>query len=151
MMPFDSYPGGGLTPLGKPKKRDNCRHGYGLELQQLTRQTCCAYCGMDLVQDYDHWLLLSVDHDVPRGQAILLGVGIDLYEDFINLVVCCTGCNGYGNRYAVVSDPVQSWGVDAFIALRDRVFAERTVSIASRRAAEQLFFRSAPWAAPSAT
>lgn len=151
MMPFDSYPVLGLTPLGKPKNGANCRHGYGLELQRLTGQTRCAYCQMDLVQDYDHWLLSSRDHVVPRGQAIKLGVGIDLYEDFINLVLCCTGCNGFGNRYAVISDPMEMWGIDAFIVLRDHVFAERTASIALRRAIERAFFQSAPWIDPSST
>jgi hypothetical protein len=82
MNPFDSYPAGGRSPLGRPKRTDNCRYGYGLELQRKTGQTCCAYCGVSLVDDYDHGLLLSVDHVVPRSQGLLLGIPVAYTEDF---------------------------------------------------------------------
>ena len=57
MMPFDRYPGRGTMFLGKCGGA-NCRHGYGLMLQQLTGQTSCAYCGLSLIHTYEHWLLM---------------------------------------------------------------------------------------------
>ena len=87
MEPFFSYPGHGRQPLGRPRDPTGaCRSGYGLGLQRLTGQTSCAYCGVSLVDTYAHWLLLSVDHVVPRGEAQRLGVAATLYEDAINLV-----------------------------------------------------------------
>ena len=145
MRPFDAYPGCGLQLLGRPRGGDNCRHGYGLDLQRRTGQTGCAYCGLDLVADYHRWLLLSVDHVVPRGQASLLGIPSEYAEDIINLVLCCAGCNGFGNRYRVVGAPRPSWSLTDFVALRDDVFDERSRTITERRRAEEAFFRSQPW------
>jgi hypothetical protein len=128
MKPFDLYLHGARVPLGRPKRTDNCRYGYGLELQQHTGQTRCAYCDVGLVADYYHWLLLSVDHVVPRGQALLLGISTEYTEDFINLVLCCAGCNGFTNRYVVpatLGSALPSWDLDRFLELRDRVFEDR--------------------------
>ena len=59
----------------------------------------CAYCDVSLVDDYYHWLLMSVDHVVPSSEAKRLGIPVASYEDYINLVLCCSGCNGFGNRF----------------------------------------------------
>jgi hypothetical protein len=150
--PFNQYPGGGRAPLGRPKRTDNCRYGYSLELQRRTGQTRCAYCAVSLVDDYYHWLLLSVDHVVPRGEALRLGIPAEYTEDFFNLVLCCAGCNGFANRYVVPPTPESAlpvWGLDRFLELRDRVFADRSRRIAERRAAEQAFFDSRPWITPT--
>src|SRR5947209_5141475 len=114
MSPFDAYPSGGQILLGKPKNQANCRYGYGLELQLLTGQTKCAYCQVSLIDDYYHWLLMSVDHVVPKGEALRLGVPLEYYEDFINLVLCCTGCNGFGNRYRLLYEPQPQWDLQNF-------------------------------------
>ena len=70
MLPFDSYPNGGRR------------------LREL-----------DLFADYHRWLLLPVDHVVPAGVARGLEIPAAIYEDAINLVLACAGCNGFDNRY----------------------------------------------------
>lgn len=80
MKPFDDYPEGGRVPLGTPRNWNNCRYGYGLELQQRTAQTRCAYCDVSLVDDYYHWLLMCVDHVVPKGQAAMLNIPTKLRQ-----------------------------------------------------------------------
>jgi hypothetical protein len=148
MQPFDSYPSSGRVLLGEPRDWTNCRHGYGLDLQQVTGQTRCAYCGLSLVDTYEHWLLLSVDHVVPRGQALALGIPRRFSEDMLNLVLCCGGCNGFGNRYAVpvvLAAPREEWDLSAFLALRDAVFEARSNAIAARRATEMAAFNQRRW------
>lgn len=106
MLPFDTYPDRGRRLLGRPKAgAGSSRTGYGLALQRMTGQSACAYCDIDLVGDYYRWLLLTVDHVVPRGEAVRLGMSVTLYEDATNLVVACSGCNGYLNLYQCVAKP----------------------------------------------
>ena len=146
MNVFDRYPLGGRTPLGPLRNLTGaCRSGYGLELQRMTGESFCAYCGVDLVGDYHRWLLLSVDHVVPAAEARRLGIDARLAEDAINLALCCAGCNGFGNRYRCSAEPRVAWTLEEFLALRDRAFAERSERIAARRAVEVALFESAPW------
>ena len=71
MNVFDRYPLGGRVLLGRPKNLTGaCRSGYGLELQRRTGETSCAYCDVSLIDEYHHWLLLSIDHVVPGGEAL---------------------------------------------------------------------------------
>ena len=63
MRPFDDYHGGGYTMLPK-LKGGNARQDYGHWLVERG-QTSCAYCKMSLVDSYEHWLLLTVDHVIP--------------------------------------------------------------------------------------
>jgi hypothetical protein len=141
--PFSAYPCGGRTLLGAPKQLDNCRHGYGLELSNVTAQSNCAYCGKSLTDDYRHWLLMAVDHVVPSSVGKSLGIPGRFTDDFINLVLCCSGCNGFGNRYRVADEPKEEWTLVEFLALRDRIFAERSARIADRRQEEESFFERA--------
>src|SRR5919198_1077276 len=97
--PFLSYPNGGASRLGRPRDATNSRHGYGLELQRRTHASSCAYCGVSLIDDYYHWLLLQVDHVVPRSVGAMLTISTDLIDDFFNLVLACAGCNAAKNRY----------------------------------------------------
>ncbi len=143
MNPFHRYPQGGCVLLGRPRDNSNARHGQGRQLQQLTAQTPCAYCGVDLVADYYRWLLLSVDHVVLRGEANRLGIPPDYSEDFINLVVACAGCNGFGHRYVVQCMPKGDWSLDELLTLRDQVFADRFQQIADRRSQETAFLPTA--------
>lgn len=146
MNPFDAYPDEGQALLGRPKNTGNCRRGYGVELQRLTGQTNCAYCGVSLVDDYYHWLLMSVDHVVPQGEAQRLGILLTYYKDFINLVLCCAGCNGFDNRYPIPNKPQSQWNLQEFLILRNETFAVRFQRIATRREAEQKFY-SDSWGA----
>ena len=148
MNPFDLYPEDGRKPLRSPKDWSNCRHGYGLELQRLTGQTRCAYCQVSLVDDYYHWLLMSVDHVIPRGAGKAVGIQSIYLEDFINLVLCCAGCNSFNNRYVIpnnLKERLPDTELERFLALRDRVFEDRRARIAERRAREQDFFAGKPW------
>ena len=144
MEPFDRYPGGGRELLG-PGRGANARHEYGLKLQRVTGETTCAYCGVSLVDDFYRWLLLQVDHAVPAGEARRLGVPRTYYEDLVNLVLACSGCNGFDNRHAVAREPQAVWTLAEFLALRDEVFAGRRQRVAERRARELVFFRAQPW------
>jgi hypothetical protein len=142
---FDRYPGGGRHILGRPKGGDGtCRLGYGLALQRLTSESSCAYCGVSLIDTYHHWLLMSVDHVVPAGEARRLGISPEFYEDAINLVLCCAGCNGFGNRYRREIEPRGAWTLDDFLDLCDAIFAERFERIAARRNWEIAQFESRP-------
>ena len=143
---FRRYPKQGRESLGRLQNLTGaCRSGYGLALQRLTGQSSCAYCGVLLTDTYDHWLLMSVDHVVPQGEARRLGIPIGWYDDAINQVLCCSGCNGFGNRYGCAALPQECWTLEQFVALRDAVFADRTRLIAARRARELALFASKPW------
>lgn len=146
MNVFDRYPSGGRTLLGKPRNLTGaCRTGYGLGLQLLTGETSCAYCGVSLVDTYHYWLLMSIDHVVPSGEARRVGIAPQFSEDAINLVLCCAGCNGFGNRYRTTIEPRPIWSLEQFLSLRDQVFEDRFARIAGRRAVEMAFFESKPW------
>src|SRR5216684_1800740 len=125
MYPFDLYKHKGQKLLGKPKNKTNARYGYDFELLQLTRQTKCAYCQVSLVDSFDHWLTLSVDHVVPTKEAKRLGISLNYSEDFVNLVLCCVPCNWFNNRHRVPDEPRAEWDFDEFLKLRDREFERR--------------------------
>lgn len=146
MKPFDDYPGTGRELLGKLRKGWNCRHGYGVDLMTRTSQLRCAYCGVSLVDDYYHWLLMCIDHVVPIAEAKKLGVQDDFITDMINLVLCCIGCNGFGNRFDFTTvRQREKWTVKEFVKLRDRVFEQRKIGIGERRFEEMNYFDSRPW------
>jgi hypothetical protein len=88
---------------------------------------------------------MSVDHVVPAGEARRLGIGRVFYEDAINLVLCCAGCNGFGNRYRCNVEPKMTWTLEEFLSLRDRVFEDRFSRISARRTTEIALFESKPW------
>jgi hypothetical protein len=139
VLPFDRYPQAGRAPLGPPTGA-NARHEYGRWLAELTGVTWCAYCGLDLFGAYERWLLLQVDHVVPVAEALRLGVPAGWANDRFNCVLACAGCNGFDNRYTVSETGPHEWRLEAFIALPDRVFAERWQRIADRRARERAAF-----------
>ena len=98
MMPFDAYPHRGRRPIGR-LAGDNCRHEYGLRLQKLIGLNKCAYCGLNFVDTYDHWLMMAVDHIVPTHAGKELGITPDWLEDYWNTVLCCSACHEFGNLY----------------------------------------------------
>jgi hypothetical protein len=117
----------------------------------MTGQTTCAYCEVSLIDSYHHWLLLTVDHVVPAGEARRLGIPPGYYEDAINLVLACSGCNMFDNHYACSADPAEEWSLEQFLALRDAAFAERFGRIATRREQEIAVFERRPWNTNSGT
>src|SRR4051794_9635423 len=144
MMPFDSYPHGGQKLAGRPKGA-NCRHEYGLKLQKLTGLGECAYCGMSLVDTYEHWLMMSVDHVVPTRAGQAVGIPDDWLADYANIVLCCSACNGFGNRYKLMADVTTPASIDDFFALRDRVFDARKALILLAHDKERAFYDKKPW------
>lgn len=139
MKPFDDYPSGGYTLL--PVWRgSNARREYGHWLVQHG-QTACVYCGVSLVEDYPRWLLLSVDHVIPKSECARLGLPGSFCESYSNIVLACLGCNGLDNRYRVIGrEPKQTWTEEEFFALRDKVFHEKAERKIRFRQAEMEFF-----------
>ncbi len=143
--PFEHYPDDGLKLLPR-MTGDTARREYGLKLQRMTAQSFCAYCETSLVDDYLHWLLLTVDHVLPVGECDRLGIPEEYRNSYSNIVLCCSGCNGFGNRYRIPWNQVDhDWTVEKFCQLRDKVFTDRKASILLRRTDEIRFFNSKPW------
>ena len=100
------------------------------------------------MNDYHHWLLMSVDHVIPKSEAAKLGIPPELAESLANLVLACSGCNGLGNRFAIAEEEAKStWTTGDFLKLRDETFVKRKAVIAECRAKEMAFFDSKPWEA----
>jgi len=144
MMPLDQYPGGGNERLGKCPG-GNCRHGYCLKLQRLTGQTTCAHCGLSLVNTYEHWLLMCADHVVPTGTGLALGIDSIWLEDFCNRVLCCSGCNGFKNRFLLPAESVVPAEIKGFVELRDAIFASRKELILATLDTQREFYSGRPW------
>ena len=144
MMPFDSYPGAGRELLGKCGIT-NCRHEYGLKLQRLTGQTSCAYCSLSLVDTYEHWLLMSVDHVIPTATGVSIGLKKEWLEDFCNTVLCCSACNGFKNRFELDPETSVATNFVSFVALRDAAFATRKELILVCHRNEREFYNNQPW------
>lgn len=104
-------------------KGDGCRKGYGAEVIKHWGSDC-AYCGKDLLEDYESWLHLSVDHVVPS--SVLKSWGSDYrkwVESRSNIVPCCRACNEFLNGYRVATDAPKD--KSAFMALRNRALREK--------------------------
>jgi len=152
MWPFDQYPKDERELFAKLPK-GNCRHGYGLYIQRHTGITRCAYCRCDLTGDYYRWLLLTRDHVIPLSVATKLGIPHELAESLANQVLCCSGCNGFANRWGGKGLPPEfkdvtrrdDWTKEEFLQLRNRVFEDRCRRIAKRRGEEIAFFERKPW------
>jgi hypothetical protein len=128
--PFARYTDGGASLLGVPAGGDGtARHGYGPPVFALCGYQC-AYCGLEMAAPYENWLSLSVDHVVP-AHLVKAGWPREWVLDRINLVTCCRACNEFLNGYRVADATVPATLRD-FVAIRDRVFDEKT-SRAQRR------------------
>ena len=142
MRPFSDYPKGGMTIL-KRMGRTNSRREDGLWLMTQAHQDRCVYCGVSLVDDYYHWLLLNVAHVIPAKECERLGIPDDWHHSFTNAVLACSGCNMFDNRYTIEwqqPKAVEAWTVPEFISLRDKVFTDRKGRILDRRSKELQFF-----------
>ena len=113
----------------------NCRLGYGIPIIEHWGPSC-AYCGKDLLESYDAWLDLSVDHIVPVCMLKQWGSECQSWIGSIaNLVPCCRACNEFLNGYRI-ADKTPPDGV-AFLELRKRVLAEKR-ELALRRHQQEL-------------
>jgi hypothetical protein len=141
MLPFESYPNRGRQLLGK-RAGGNSRHIYGLALQRLTGATRCAYCDVSLIDTYEHWLSMSVDHVIPSTAGKACGIPEQWLADYSNTVLCCAACNGFRNRYQVNACPTT---LDDFFDLRDRIFLERKAALLKSHERERAYYESKPW------
>jgi hypothetical protein len=139
VQPFDAYPKHGRELLGRLAGA-NARREYGYKLYLGTGIARCAYCGLSFAEDYYHWVLLCVDHVVPRSVALRLGIPDAYYEDAINMVLACAACNGFDNRFDPSLDARHAWSLEEFVALRDAIFTARSERIAALRQADKAFF-----------
>ena len=144
MQPFDSYPYGGRVLLSTLPSGSS-RGDYGARLQQLTGQSHCAYCGLNLIEDYDRWLQLCVDHVVSIKAAVRLGIPVNWSQNPINLVLACRACNEFDNQYKVAGEPKSDWSFEEFLKLRNEVFSDRMRRIQERHAREKTVFARLPW------
>ncbi|MBU1938014.1 hypothetical protein KKG05_11495 [bacterium] len=139
MEPFDSYQRNGRDgnqPLGR-LKGGNARHGYGYRLfTEFVVEPRCAYCGLNFMEPYENWLLLTVDHVIPRGLvqrngrwASLENIGqlTDWIHDAANCVICCSACNGFHLNILPddenLNNPPKNW--EEFREMRDRIFLKK--------------------------
>ena len=105
-----------------------------------------SYCGTSLVDSYEHWLLLTVDHVIPvserdRMEGHRLGIPKSWHESYSNIVLACSGCNGFRNRYEVSwQEHRESWGESEFFEFRNRVFREKAALIEEARNSEMSFY-----------
>ena len=88
---------------------------------------------------------MAIDHVVPLGEARRLGIKAEFAGDIVNIVLSCSGCNGFRNRYTVKREPKPEWTLEEFIALRDEVFAERARGIEERRKQEIALYQRKLW------
>jgi hypothetical protein len=153
MLPFDTYPENGRQLLGQ-NPRSNCRHGEGPKLMNMTKQQRCAYCGVDLLGNYHQWLLMNVDHVVPKQLAELLKIPMEFWNDYANCVLACSGCNGLCNQaYKNLENVLpRAPGVQndeqIFFDFRDLVFKDRFWLIAQARMVEMRCFDQKQWEQP---
>jgi hypothetical protein len=150
MIPFDAYPGEAKVLLGRVVG-SNCRHGYGMTFMQVTGQTTCAYCGLDLVASFEAFLQMALDHVVPKSVCKGLTLPDEWAEDCINKVLACAACNGFDNRFAQQPGCACPPTLEAFCELRDRIFAERKARVAACRDKEREFYKRRPWEQRSPT
>lgn len=144
-LPFETYPGRGrqlIEPIGAG---DNGRQSYCLRFQQVTGQHKCAYCGMDLVDTFEHWLQMCLDNVVPVGVCSALKIQTRWRHDALNKVLCCSACAGFTSRYMPEfrPAPIGPDNLEAFCDLRDRTFEDRKEKITARRNQERDFYETA--------
>lgn len=139
MTVFELYPGKGRKSLGIVRG-SNSRHEYCSKLIQLTGQKCCAYCGIDLVETYDAWLSMVLDHVVPVSVCKVLNIPVELAWDYSNTVLACAACNGFCNRYRPSVASIDPTNLNDFYNLRDQIFLERKAKIQERRENEKQYY-----------
>jgi len=135
--PFERYKDQGRVPLGSPKTGDGTsRHGYGRDVFKQCGWSC-VYCERDLLESYESWLDVSIDHVIPQSTA-WDGSAKAWVKDIFNLVTCCRACNEFLNQHTVRNPEPAT--VDEFTTLRDQVFAEKRKKARKRHDEERVRF-----------
>lgn len=140
--PFAHYPHLGRQRLGRIGTT-SAKPEYGLRLYQRTHWKWCGFCHRDLVENFELWRNLQVDHAIPASVAKKLGIGEQLYEDAFNRVLICPACNTFCNqyRYSPPTDWVLPQTDEEFAALRDAIFRERWELVRAANAADEKIWR----------
>jgi 5-methylcytosine-specific restriction endonuclease McrA len=157
--PLDQYPPLNLRALKALNTDNNTfrrKGGYGLGLYQQIGQKSellrCAYCGIPF-DNFTCWLMLSVDHVVPKAAAIALGIDKNLWDSALNLIFCCRICNDFNDglkhskpeEVLKILPPYQPELVkqpEEFLRLRKATFPRRLEDIAAKRADAQQIYQS---------
>ena len=149
MLSFEKYPGKGreLLGTGKMLKREFAREVYEI-LYQLTGQDSCAYCGNKLLESFERWQVLAIDHVIPDETGKQKGIRDEWLQDLSNAVFSCVPCNRYKNKYQLLPAEACPESPAAFFDLRDRVFTERRELAARQRAKDLKGYQSHPWLLP---
>ena len=147
MLPFDKYPCQGRVLLRGIRDRNPARLPYEI-LYQLTGLDACAYCGGSLLDPFERWQILQCDHVVPQKEGERLGIPTEWSEDLINIVLACSPCNGYDNKYRLPPGTALPQSVQEFATLRDRVFEERKARILQSREEKRQHYETRPWELP---
>ena len=79
-------------------------------------------------------------HEATRSR-----LPINWLEDYSNLVLACSACNGFKNQYKLPEEMLLPQSLDEFFDLRDQVFRWRVPLINECRKAENEFFQTEPW------
>lgn len=157
--PLDQYPTFNLMTLKALNTDNNTfrrKGGYGLGLYQHIGQKPellrCAYCGV-LFDNFTRWLMISVDHVVPKAAAIALEVDKNLWDSVLNLIFCCRICNDFNEglkhskREEVLKilppyEPELVKLPEGFLRLRKATFPRRLEYIVTKRADAQQIYQS---------
>ena len=144
MMPFERTPTVAGSCSGECRE-ETVDTSMDSGFRRLHMWTPAAYCAMSLVETYEQWLMMSVDHVVPTRTGQVFGIPDDWLADYANIVLCCSACNGFGNRYKLMPDVVSPTNLDDFFSIRDRVFSERKKLILLSHEKERAFYEKKPW------
>ena len=112
------------------------------QFMRETRQRQCAYCGLDLLDRFEDWLIWELDHVIPQSFCREKRIDMKWWDDLSNIVPACRACNGICSSYKpAVSKPPQT--LDDFFALRNQVFADKKIFILEiRRQKKQTWLES---------
>jgi hypothetical protein len=143
MEPFESYPGGGKILLGR-LGHGLTRRRRGPRFMRKTGQRLCAYCRLGLVERFEYWLQIHLDHVVPRDVCKRWNLREDWWDDYTNIVLACAACNEFDNQYEPQAIECPQT-LEAFHNVRDRVFQDRRARILACRNDERGFFDGRPW------
>jgi hypothetical protein len=152
--PLDQYPTLDLSSL-KSLNTDNdtFRKKYGIEMYKLIGgPKCkellrCAYCGFPF-DNFMNWLMMSVDHVVPKVAASKLKINRDIWDSILNLVFCCRICNDFNRGLKEEAkaleilpyQPKEGASPEEFLRLRQATFPRRLEDIANKRVEAQQIY-----------
>jgi hypothetical protein len=82
-----------------------------------------------LIDKYEHWLLMAVDHVVPTEAGNKIRIPKKYLGSWANCVLACSVCNAFKNRSIELKLPGSARGQDLswqqFLDLRNTTFLDR--------------------------